>query len=208
MIDNGTDKRITISNIIDYRFVGVVFYTYIIMEGEGRIVFIDQHAMHERINYERIKSCYTTGNLNTEEFLMPIKMEVPSDITDIIIENIKVFRDMGFDIEHFGDNGFIVRSSPNFIEYGQTEDVVISIADIINNNKKNFDLSIFKDDMIKQMSCKSSIRAGENITYDEVKYLLEKLAKCEIAYTCPHGRPIFFEMTKSFIEKQFKRLGF
>ncbi|MGC8765586.1 MAG: DNA mismatch repair endonuclease MutL [Brevinematia bacterium] len=185
------------------RYIGTAFDTYLIFEEGEKIIFLDQHAAHERIMYEKLKKVYEKKILTSQELLVPVKFDVPLIVLDSFIENLSFLKAFGFEIEHFGDNTFIARSAPVFVDYA---DIVNVIMGFVESLKK--DVSDYIDDSIKQMACKSSVKAGKRLSKDEVGALINELEKTDNNITCPHGRPIIFVMEKRELEKQFKRSGF
>ncbi len=197
------------SDITEYRFLGIAFSTYIVMEGDGRIIFIDQHAVHERINYEKLTAKYRGENIGVEELLIPVNFDVPPEITETLEQNLNALSKMGFEMEHFGGNTFVIRSIPEYISYEDAADVVMGfVCAIAENPEGRHHSADFIDNAVKQMACKSSVRAGDKISENEVFALLEELMKTERPFSCPHGRPVMFSITKGDLEKQFKRTGF
>jgi len=196
-------------SVLNYRFAGVLFSTYLIMEGPGRIIFVDQHAAHERINYEKLKKRYKGETFATQELLVPVKTEVPVEIADTLKAQLETLRAMGFEIEHFGGTSFVIRAVPEYIDYADAANVVMGFVEVLMENR-NSDLHAadFVDNALKQMSCKASIRAGDHITQAEVYGLLRELLSSPNPFSCPHGRPIMFSLSRNDIEKQFKRQGF
>ncbi|MCX7820621.1 MAG: DNA mismatch repair endonuclease MutL [Brevinematales bacterium] len=186
----------------ELKFVGSIFNTYLIFEENDKIIFLDQHAAHERIMYEKFKKNYEEKILSSQELLVPLKIELPKVYVDDFIANLETIEAFGFEIEHFGENSFIVRSAPVFVDYMDIENIIIGFAESLNSSKK------YIDDSIKQMACKSSIKAGKNVSKEEAFSLVKELKNVENNMTCPHGRPIMVTFTKDEIEKMFKRSGF
>jgi len=193
--------------VSDYRFIGIAFGTYIILEGNEEVLFLDQHAMHERINYEKLKEKFEKKLLAPQELLIPIKFEIPVSLVDDMKENVSFLKAMGFDIEHFGGNTFVIRSTPAFVDYKEASDIVMGFVEVLEENRSN-KIPDFTDRAIKQMACKKSIRATENLSKEEVLELVKEWEKTPNRFSCPHGRPVSFSISRIDIEKQFKRQGF
>ena len=194
---------------LEYRYVGIVFSAYIVLEGDGQILFVDQHAAHERINYEKMRDKYRSGQTASQELLVPVQIDIPLKAADSFRENVDTLGAMGFEIEHFGGNSYVIRSIPDYIDYNDTVQTLMGfIENLTENPGVDPHSADFIDGAIKQMACKASVRAGEKITESEVRELLKNLAATSMPFSCPHGRPGIFSLGKTEIEKQFKRLGF
>ncbi|MEJ5283576.1 MAG: DNA mismatch repair endonuclease MutL [Brevinematales bacterium] len=188
--------------IYSLKFVGNIFNTYLIFEENEKLIFLDQHAAHERIMYEKLKKNYEEKFLSSQELLVPLKIELPKIYVEDFLTNIETIKAFGFEIEHFGENTFIVRSAPVFVDYMDIENIIVGFAESLNSANK------YIDESIKQMACKSSVKAGKNISREEAFALIEELKNTPNNMTCPHGRPIMITFTKNEIEKMFKRSGF
>lgn len=194
---------------LEYRYVGIVFSAYIVLEGDGQILFVDQHAAHERINYEKMRDKYRSGQTASQELLVPVQIDIPLKAADSFRENVDTLGAMGFEIEHFGGNSYVIRSIPDYIDYNDTVQTLMGfIENLTENPGVDPHSADFIDGAIKQMACKASVRAGEKIAESEVRELLKNLAATGMPFSCPHGRPVIFSLGKMEIEKQFKRLGF
>ncbi len=191
------------------RFVGAAFRTYLIFEAEERLLFIDQHAAHERINYERLRS-NRESRIEPQEYLIPINVDVPLSVTDSLAAHLEDLKETGFEVEHFGGNTFVVRSGPVFIDYEAAADVVLGYAQALMENgpDKAGSGADFVDEALKQMACKASVRSGDNLSREEAYGLIRELFATQRPFSCPHGRPIIFAIDKKDVDKNFKRLGF
>lgn len=196
-------------DILEYPFKGILFNTYILLEGPDHILFVDQHAAHERINYEKLKTQYRAGSLDSQELLIPQQITVPPQIRDIMEENLDTLAAMGFDVLPFGGNSFQISSIPGYIDYQDAGSVVMGFVESLEQNRDGQPHSTdFIEEAIRQMSCKASVRAGDHLDYSEVKALLSDLLRCSEPFSCPHGRPVMFSLRRYDIERQFKRHGF
>ena len=138
---------------------------------------------------------------------MPVTIHVPLSILSDFEENLSLLEAMGFGVEPFGGNAFIIRSAPVFIDYADAASVVTGFIDSLEENP-GVKTTNFIDSALKQMACKSSVRSGDSVSREEAAALLDELEKTENRQSCPHGRPVIFALPKKDIEKQFKRLGF
>lgn len=184
--------------------VGLVHGTYIICENEDGMYIIDQHAAAERVNYERYFSEMQKSKHDTMPLLIPIKIELPTDETIRLKHNINIMLDMGFDIEEFGINTFIVRAHPTFLPTYATEEAIRKIINIILE-KSSFDYSKFIENIAITLACKMSIKANDFITMEDIEILLNNLRNTNNPFTCPHGRPTIISYSNYDLEKLFKR---
>jgi DNA mismatch repair protein MutL len=201
-----TEKTNQQKSLSSLRYVGIAFNTYIILEGEDILYLVDQHAAHERINYEKFKKVYSQKVLSSVNLLVPVKVDVPYVVLDDFLANLSILKGCGFDIEHFGQNTFVVRSAPAFVDYEMVGEVILGFIESLEEKKSN--VSDFLDESIRQMACKASIKAGNRINENEVKALLSELENTPNNLTCPHGRPIIVSFSRNDLAKLFKRTGF
>lgn len=183
---------------------GIVYLTYIIAENEDGMYIIDQHAAAERINYEKVLKALKE-KVTIIDLLVPIKIELAPNEFLIIKKHFGLLSEYGFHTEEFGTNTIVVRSHPSYIgDYQNAEECVRKVIDIIIE-KESFDLDLFVYRMAATMACRMSIKANDYISYEDQKFLLDELRKCENPFTCPHGRPTIITYTKYDLEKLFKR---
>lgn len=205
---NCSDKNTSNINIVlsNIEPIGILFNTYILAEDilAERIYFIDQHAAHERVMYEKYLQEYKNENIIMQQLLIPEIIELTNLEMNIFLDNISIFNSLGFDIEEFGNNSVVLRSVPMI--FGKPTNIRVLFYDIldnINSIKSNYDTKIEK---IMKIACTKAIKSGDKITKVEIFSLIEQLKKCINPHTCPHGRPIILEMTKVDLEKAFLRI--
>ncbi|WP_455543592.1 DNA mismatch repair endonuclease MutL [Intestinibacter sp.] len=187
----------------DFKVIGTILNTYIVLERGTSMYLLDQHAAHEKVLYEEYMTKFKNQNIDMQMLLDPIVIELSSvDMLDVE-KNINLFMKFGFEIEIFGDNHIMVRGVPNIFGVAQSEKFIFQIIDNIGDLESSYDL---KMDKIASMSCRAAIKANDKIHFDEINSLLSKMEKCENPYTCPHGRPSMVEISKKEIEKMFKRI--
>ena len=166
---------------------------------------IDQHAMHERINYEKIKKEMGKDIPETNDLLVPFKLSFDSSEYIKLNEKEDLIKDLGIGFEEFGSNTIIVRSHPSWINKDYTSDIIRKIIEIIISEKE-FSKEKFNEKIAATIACRASIKAGDYITLEEAKKLLETLMKCDNPYNCPHGRPVIINYSYYELEKLFKRV--
>lgn len=186
----------------NFKYEGIVFDTYIIFTKKNKMYFMDQHAAHERVQFEKYMEMYKTQKITMQMLLDPIIMEVSFSDMMIIEKNLELFEKYGFLIEIFGKKNISIRSVANLFGQPESKQFIIEIIDSLKNMNNMYDL---KYDELAEIACKSAIKANDKIELMEVKSLLKQLGNCDNPFTCPHGRPVMVEMTKDEIEKLFKR---
>ncbi len=186
------------------RLLGEAFKTYIICEYDNKVYFIDKHAAHERVIYNKIKNA-AKNNVASQVLLSPITVTLSKIDYNTVLENLDTFSKAGYLVEDFGSGVVIVRECPMLISGDDIEDTVVEIASYLVQNKTNVESE--KIDRIHHTSaCKAAIKAGYKNSTAEMKVLAEQvLYDDEIRY-CPHGRPVLIEMSKYDLEKQFGRI--
>lgn len=185
---------------------GVVFGTYIIAQNDEGMYLIDQHAAQERINYEKVLRAFESDKVFTTTLLVPITIELSSSEFIRIKENIHILEELGFRIEEFGVNTYIVKEHPTWLREGLETESVRKIFDIIIEGKYLFDRVKFQDHIAATMACKMSVKGNEAITLEQADAILDDLVLCKNPYNCPHGRPTIITFTRYELEKMFKRV--
>ena len=187
--------------------IGVAFGTYIIAEKveSGALYFIDQHAAHERVMYERYLNEFENERINTQQLISPEVIELTNREMDEVVSNIDFFKNLGFDIEEFGPLSVALRGVPLIFGVPNARSLFLEILDNIKSDlKSSYDIKVEK---IMKLACTSAIKANDRISNLEIMELFQDLKLCNNPYTCPHGRPVLIEITKKDIEKQFLRIG-
>lgn len=188
----------------EYKIVGQIFNTYLILECEGKVYFIDQHACHERFIYDGLLKEVNAGNVDIQDMLVPFVLECNNAQYEFFTSMIDNLRQLGFDIEDFGGLSMKVSSVPHILRD-------INLAMFFDNlfaekqsvvNLKNSDLI---RDKLAQKACKSAIKAGEKLDEKQIRQLLDSM-KEGIPLQCPHGRPAVIVYTRKDFDKLFKRI--
>lgn len=190
------------SDIIDtkFRIIGQVFDTFILVEREGIFEIYDQHIVHERILYEKLKKMYYSDKTSMQQLLVPIRVSIDPRELEIISENIEEFKKSGFEIDRFSDNEILIRSVPILDFNDSTENI---FRNVLNNIKEKRYTDI-RENILISMSCKGAIKANQKLSFEEMETMVGKLHEIG-EYTCPHGRPIIVKITLDDLEKLFKR---
>lgn len=187
--------------------VGVIHATYIVASDEDGLYLLDQHAVHERINYEKNMKILKDKKSYTTKLLVPYVIEMKSSDYELFKKRSEEFTKLGFKYEEFGLNTISILEIPSFLKDGYKEEYPEKVIEILLDDSKKFDENKFLESVVKMISCKMSIKANQPVSNDVLKYLLEELFKCDNPYTCCHGRPTIMKFSNYDLEKMFKRVG-
>ncbi len=185
--------------------VGILMDTYIICENleKSEMFMIDQHAAHERINYEKFLKQYNKRDILIQE-IVPEVINLSYDDYQTAMDGIEIFENLGISVENFGNNDILINNIPTIFKDSNLKDVFYSILDSLKEvTKTNLDFVL--DKIIKD-ACVKSVKSGDKLHISEVRALLNDLKITDNPYTCPHGRPVIIKMTKYEIEKMFERI--
>ncbi|ANS77159.1 DNA mismatch repair protein MutL [Paenibacillus yonginensis] len=186
-------------------YIGQHHGTYLIANNDTGLYLIDQHAAHERVNYEYFYEKFGAPADASQELLLPITIEFTPSESAKLKERLHWFEQVGVVLEHFGGQTFRVVSLPYWFPQGEEAALVEEMAEWVLN-ERTIDLAKLREKSSILVSCKASIKANQKLTEDEANTLLKRLAACRQPYTCPHGRPIVVSFTSYDLEKLFKRV--
>lgn len=186
--------------------VGQVHGTYIIAENEDGMFILDQHAAHERVNYEMITKEFKEEKISFTDMLVPMKFELSTSDYNLFMDRKDVLENLGFVIEEFGINTILIKSHPTWLKENYEGDNLKYIVDLVIEMGKNFNKDKFLDSLAKMVSCKMSVKANEHLSMEEMEKLLDDLVKCDNPYNCCHGRPSIMKFTNYELEKMFRRV--
>ena len=188
-----------------YKYIGIAFNTYIIIEMKSDLYIIDQHAAHERIMYEKIKQNYYSNNTKDSQLmLLPDIITLTHKEMGIYRDNKEMFQIAGFAVEEFGENTVKLSGVPNVLIDLETKDLFLETLDEINTVARTAKQEI-EEKFIATVACKAAVKAHMVLEKQEVTQLLDKLLQLPNPFTCPHGRPTAIKMTRNDIEKKFSR---
>lgn len=184
-----------------------IFDSYLLAPGEDRLLIIDQHALHERLNFDSLMSELQDSAYESQRLAVPLVVEVAPAQVKLMESNIDLFSKLGIEIEPFGGNTFQVTAICHLYEESKIPDAVYRILDELAQGDL-FDRENLLSDLLRTASwaCKSSIKAGDRLTPQERRALLDGFRRLRPPYTCPHGRPIIIELTQRQMEKSFRRI--
>ena len=190
----------------DHRVIGQLFATYWLIEYDNQLFIMDQHAAHEKVNYERFMKRYKEKkNLFVQQVSPPIVISMtPKEA--VCYEDCKdFFADMGFEIEPFGGNEYAIRGVPTDLYGIADQDAFLELLDELMENVAGTDTTMIPS-KIATMACKASVKGNQKLTFEEADRLIDELLTLDSPFTCPHGRPTIISMTKQEIERKFKRI--
>lgn len=188
----------------DLTLTGVIFGTYITATDDRNFYLIDQHAAHERIFYEKLVGQYMASEKYRQPILTPIVIDVSLSTKENECSWLDSLAEMGYTIEEFGQNSYIIKEIPTYMEISEAEEFVKVFLESINQST-NLSNTIIIDKLIMK-SCKSAVKAHDYLSMDEVRALMKDLANCVNPFSCPHGRPTFIKLSNYDIERMFKRV--
>lgn len=191
----------------NYKVIGSVFSTYILIQQNDDFYIIDQHAAHERVMYEKLVKKVHNSEKTKQILMIPEVLEVKNNELQIVKDNMDLFDKVGFEVEEFGGNSIKISAVPSEITGIAIKELFYDLIDSLQKEsgvKENDKVEYF----IFTMACKAAVKANMNLDYREIEALMDQMMKLENPFTCPHGRPTAIKMTKGELEKKFKRTGF
>lgn len=180
---------------------GELFHTYIMVEQGDKVVLIDKHAAHERVNFDRLKA--QDYRPMVQELLLPITITPGPQERQVLLDGQEVLEGFGFQLEEFGAGSIAVRAVPDYLETGDVEPTLLELAKKLRLTGW-VDPSAARDEVMHTMACKAAIKGGQRNDPQELERVAQKVMAGEVKY-CPHGRPVAIELTRGELEKQFKR---
>lgn len=198
------EKILTEENRSRFRMIGQVFRTYWLVEFEDRLLMIDQHAAHEKVNYERMMKRFREKNAVSQTLMPAVIVSLSGQEEAVLKEHLEVFAGLGFEIEAFGGNEYALRSVPTDL-YGCGErEMFLEVLDQLAGGSSQGIRVV--EEKIASMSCKAAVKGNNLLSMAEAEALIDELLTLENPYNCPHGRPTIVAMTKSEMERKFKRI--
>ncbi len=190
---------------IDFKIVGQIFSTYIIIEAEGEMRIIDQHAAHERIYFEEFYADFNERRIDSQILLIPHSVNLTPRLYELAMDNIEFFNSIGFEIDSFGNNVIALRKVPASCSDCNLTDLVTEILEDLDK-KGSVDILDTQLHALYTMACKRAVKGNKSLSEKEMESIVERAYALKSINTCPHGRPIEIKMTKKDLEKEFKRI--
>lgn len=183
-----------------------LFDTYLLVPQEDRLLIIDQHALHERLTYDRLKEELEDREYQAQLLAVPLLIDIPPSHTRLLERNLELFRKLGITLEPFGGNTFQVTAICHLYEESRIQDLVYKVLDALGQGDL-FNKEEIVSDMLRLTvaACRGSVKAGDRLMPEERRSLLDGFRRLRPPFTCPHGRPIITELTQTQMEKSFRR---
>lgn len=194
----------TNDNGIEYSYVGEIYKTYLVFENSEGVLFVDKHAAHERIIFNRLKKKFSPDS-DAQLLLSPVTVTMDKKDIQVLLDNTEILIELGFDVEDFGNGQIVVRTVPIKMNNDDVSSIMQVIADKLPKGGKRAVGESFYDDILHSVSCKAAVKAGKGSREDDANDILNMLKEDPQARFCPHGRPVCFEVKKSDLDKQFLR---
>ncbi len=188
-----------------YKILGQIFDTYWLFELDDNLYFVDQHAAHEKVNYERLMKQLQENTVYQQQLNPPIVITVTGAERQMLLDALEYFEELGFEVEEFGGNEYAIRAIPMELYLNDPKDMFLDTLNELMETGLTGTPEIIRQ-RIATMACKASVKGNMKISLTELDALLDELLTLENPYHCPHGRPTIFSMSKYDIEKKFKRI--
>jgi DNA mismatch repair protein MutL len=194
------------ANVPLLRPVGQVGATYLVAEGPDGLYLIDQHAAHERVLFEAMMEAHNSGSLESQQLLEAINLEMTHAEASVLGENIDLLNSLGFEIEHFGGETYRIRAIPAMLSKLDPRQSAIALVENLEEDETPLEGEI-EARVIARVCKKAAVKAGQVLSLEEQRQLIQDLEACEVPRTCPHGRPTMIHLSVDTLEKQFGRRG-
>lgn len=199
-------KPVKLTADVDFKLIGQAFGTFILVQKDNELLVIDQHAAHERIYFEELLEEFNKETVSSQLMLLPVTMVLSPTEADTALKGKSFFAQLGFEIDDFGQNSIIIRSTPGTMEEQDIKDCVSEIITLLSGHNNNLVRELYEE-ALHMVACKRALKGNSVLTEKEQKVLCEQvLSLGDGINTCPHGRPIMIKMSKYSLEKQFKRI--
>ncbi len=203
-LDLFQEKILTADNRSRFRIIGQVFRTYWLVEFEDKLLMIDQHAAHEKVNYERMMKRFHEKSIVSQALMPAVIVSLSGQEEAVLKEHMEVFEGLGFEIDAFGGNEYALRGVPADLYGCGEKEMFLEVLDQLAGGAS---LGIrVVEEKIASMSCKAAVKGNNLLSMAEAETLIDELLTLENPYNCPHGRPTIVSMTKTEMERKFKRI--
>ena len=201
------EKVLSKENVKEYEVLGQIFGTYWIIAYKDKMLLMDQHAAHEKVNYERMIKRFKSGEMVSQMVNPPVIVTLTSAEEELFLKYRQYFEKLGFNIENFGGSEYAMRAIPiDLFGCDSEKDMFIQILDELSHETSLDRTPDVINYRIAGMACKASVKGNTRMTVMELEALLDELLTLDNPYNCPHGRPTIISMSKYEIDKKFKRV--
>ncbi len=185
--------------------VSQVANSYIVAENEDGLILIDQHAAHERVRYEELMDQFEKKDKSVQQLLVPQQLELTAEEIALFEDNKEIFDSLGFEIDSFGGNTFVVRAIPGCLSGQEPDEIIKGVLDDIQNGKNPTTMQGRTEELINYIACRSAIKFGQKLDMEEMQSLILQMETLKRPHTCPHGRPTTVSLTLGELNRMFKR---
>nr|WP_300656742.1 DNA mismatch repair endonuclease MutL [uncultured Acetatifactor sp.] len=199
------EKILTMENRSRFRTIGQVFDTYWLIEFEDKLMMIDQHAAHEKVNYERLIKRYREKNVLSQGLMPPVIVSLSGQEESVLKTHLDTFAALGFEIEAFGGSEYALRSVPVDLYGCDEREMFLEVLDSLLDGTGFGSIRVIEE-KIASMSCKAAVKGNNKLSVPEAEALIDELLTLDNPYNCPHGRPTIVTMSKTEMERKFKRI--
>lgn len=189
----------------DFRIIGVLQKLYVLMESDEGLVMMDQHAAHERVNFEKFRRALETGGVPCQRLLIPITLQTTPRDADLLKQNLASLGRLGIEIEPFGPNIFKVEAVPSFLKTDDPSAWLDQVIEELSSLSAKTSSLRLGEDAIATIACRASVKSNDVLSIPELQALLKDLFDCEMPYCCPHGRPTLVQISTNELERKFGR---
>ena len=198
------DGLLPVPRFADLRVVGQVAQAWILTEGAGELIIIDQHAAHERVTLHRLQQTADSGTRQGQRLMQPVMVEVPAGRAQALEAHLALLDDYGFEVAHFGDRTFAVKQVPAELRGADPTQILLDLADDFASGGAGRPLEKMRQRALNTMACHGSIRAGQTLSPYEMRELLRSLDQVDFS-VCAHGRPVCIRLSSAELERRFHR---
>lgn len=188
-----------------HRLIGQVFKTYWIVEYDSKMYIMDQHAAHEKVMFERLMRQMSEKNVISQQLLPPKVVHLDSAEHALVISHMDLFEQTGFDLGDFGDDSIVIRAMPDDIMGVDPQSLFDALLNALSTDTGRLQIDFFVE-KLSGMACKAAIKGNTEISFQEADALIDELLTLDNPYNCPHGRPTMISLTKTELERKFKRI--
>ncbi len=186
------------------KLLGVAFNTFILVEYEDHLLMIDQHAVHERLLFDRLMKAYDQHEAG-QELLIPMLVTVTRREQELLMEHQELLEGIGLSIEPYGDQEMAIRSIPMILGNPQAKDFLHDIISQLESERGGISLEKRRASIL-QLACKKAVKGGDALSEDEIRHLVTQMIDQKVTPTCPHGRPLVVSLSHTELDKRFKRI--